>query len=80
MSTDRLRHPVFRQFYAEREVVKEERRMRVDTNPEGKLYETFVATAYQSHPYRNPTIGWEPARSSSIGSSADGGSSGTGSA
>ncbi len=59
LDSDRLKHPVFRQFYQEREVVKEERRMRVDTSPEGKLYEEFIAAAYTSHPYRNPTIGWE---------------------
>jgi predicted Zn-dependent peptidase len=59
LDSDRLKNPVFRQFYQERDVVKEERRMRVDTNPEGKLFEAFVSTAYQTHPYRNPTIGWE---------------------
>src|SRR4029077_20499454 len=59
LDSDRVKNPVFRQFYQEREVVKEERRMRVDTSPEGKLYEEFVAAAYTSHPYRNPTIGWE---------------------
>jgi len=59
LDSDRVKNPVFRQFYQEREVVKEERRMRVDTNPEGKLYEGFLAAAYTSHPYRNPTIGWE---------------------
>ncbi len=59
LDSDRVKNPVFRQFYQEREVVKEERRMRVDTNPEGKLFEAFLASAYTSHPYRNPTIGWE---------------------
>ncbi len=59
LDSDRVRNPVFRQFYQEREVVKEERRMRVDTNPEGKLFEEFIAAAYHAHPYRNPTIGWE---------------------
>jgi predicted Zn-dependent peptidase len=59
LDSDRVKNPVFRQFYQEREVVKEERRMRVDTNPDGKLYEAFIAAAYTSHPYRNPTIGWE---------------------
>ena len=59
LDSDRLKNPVFRQFYQEREVVKEERRMRVDTSPEGKLYENLIATAYMAHPYRNPTIGWE---------------------
>jgi len=59
LDSDRVKNPVFRQFYQEREVVKEERRMRVDTNPEGKLFEEFVGTSYHAHPYRNPTIGWE---------------------
>ncbi len=59
LDSDRLKDPVFRQFYQEREVVKEERRMRIDTQPSGKLYEIFTSSAYQSHPYRNPTIGWE---------------------
>ena len=59
LDSDRVKDPVFRQFYQEREVVKEERRMRVDTSPEGKLYEEFVAAAYRAHPYRNPTIGWD---------------------
>lgn len=59
LDSDRLKNPVFRQFYQERDVVKEERRMRVDTSAEGKLFESFVSTAYQTHPYRNPTIGWE---------------------
>ncbi len=59
LDSDRVKNPVFRQFYQEREVVKEERRMRVDTSPVGKLYEQLIASAYISHPYRNPTIGWE---------------------
>lgn len=59
IDSDRIRHPVFRQFYQEREVVKEERRMRVDTDPGGKLFEEFLATSYSAHPYRHPTIGWE---------------------
>ena len=59
LDSDRVKNPVFRQFYQEREVVKEERRMRVDTSPEGKLYEEFISAAYHAHPYRNPTIGWD---------------------
>ena len=59
LDSDRVKNPVFRQFYQEREVVKEERRMRVDTNPEGKLYEEFVGSAYHASPYRNPTLGWD---------------------
>src|SRR4029077_12792832 len=58
LDSDRVKNPVFREFYKEREVVKEERRMRVDTDPEGKLYENFLTTAYMEHPYRHPTLGW----------------------
>jgi predicted Zn-dependent peptidase len=59
LDSDRVKNPVFRQFYSENEVVKEERRMRIDSNPDGKLYESFLATAFAAHPYRHPTIGWE---------------------
>jgi predicted Zn-dependent peptidase len=59
LDSDRIKNPVFREFYSEREVVKEERRMRVDTSPDGLLLERFLTTAYTAHPYRMPTIGWE---------------------
>lgn len=59
MESDRLLNPVFRQFYKERDVVGEERRMRVDDNPGGKMYEALLALAYKAHPNRLPTIGWE---------------------
>jgi len=42
----------------EREVVLEERRMRTEDNPRGRLLETVMALAWQAHPYRVPTIGW----------------------
>lgn len=58
MESDRLLFPVFRQFYQEREVIQEERRMRTDDDPSGKLYEVMLASAFLSHPYRLPTIGW----------------------
>jgi len=58
LESDRLTHPVFREFYTERAVVQEERRMRVDNNPGGKLYEAFAAAAFAAHPYGVPTIGW----------------------
>ena len=48
-----------REFYREKEVVLEERRLRVDNQPTGKLSEVFLATAFQAHPYGLPTIGWE---------------------
>lgn len=58
MESDRILNPVFRQFYKELEVVKEERRSRTDDSPTGKLYETLLNTAYRAHPYRLPLIGW----------------------
>ena len=58
LEADRIANPVFREFYSERDVVHEERRMRTDTSPEGQLWETFAATAFLAHPYRNPVIGW----------------------
>lgn len=58
MESERLLNPVFRQFYKEREVVREERRMRYDDDPEGQLYEALLATAYWIHPNRLPVIGW----------------------
>jgi zinc protease len=47
------------EFAKEIEVVKEERRLRTDDQPQAALYEQFNATAYLAHPYRNPIIGWE---------------------
>jgi zinc protease len=44
-------------FRREREVVKEERRMRVDNQPYGRLTEILYAHAFTTHPYRHPTIG-----------------------
>ncbi len=58
MESDRMAHPVMREFYKERDVVMEERRRSVETNPGGKLYETFLSTAFAAHPYGNPTLGW----------------------
>lgn len=59
MEADRLMRPVMRQFYQERDVVLEERRMRFDDDPGGKLYEMLLGVAYQRHPYRAPVIGYE---------------------
>lgn len=58
MESDRIANPVPREFYKERSVVMEERRMRVDSNPIGYMIEQFLATAYVAHPYRNPGVGW----------------------
>lgn len=46
------------EFVKEIEVIKEERRMRVDDNPNGLAYERFLAQAYTANPYRQPVIGW----------------------
>jgi predicted Zn-dependent peptidase len=55
---DRLSHPVFREFYSERDVVAQERRWRTESNPQGKLYEALESTAFAASPYRDPAIGW----------------------
>jgi len=59
LESDRLFSPVFRSFYDELEVVKEERRMRTENSPWGKLMEEFHKTAFTVHPYRNPVIGYK---------------------
>lgn len=59
IESDRLMNPVFREFYTERNVIMEERRQRVETDPHGNLYEQFLSTAYKVHPYRRPVLGWK---------------------
>lgn len=59
LESERFRNPVFRQFYKERDVVFEERRMRIESSPFGRLLEQFLSTAFMAHPYGNGTgIGW----------------------
>src|SRR6267142_902683 len=58
MESERILHPVFREFYAERDVVFEERRMRTDSTPLGKFEEEFSAMFWESLPYSWPTVGW----------------------
>jgi len=50
--------PVFREFYKERDVVYEERRMRVESSPIGRLFYEFVTTAFNAHPYGFGGIGF----------------------
>ncbi|HVO34020.1 MAG TPA: pitrilysin family protein [Gemmatimonadales bacterium] len=57
LESDRLRHPVLREFYTERDVVMEERRLRVETQPFGLLREQFLGAAFQAHPYGRPVVG-----------------------
>jgi predicted Zn-dependent peptidase len=58
MESERLLRPVFREFYAERDVVYEERRMRVESTPIGKFGEEFNAVFWDAHPYMWPVLGW----------------------
>ena len=58
LESERFLHPVMRQFYKERDVVIEERRMRTDSNPIGRLIEQFTQEAFAAHSYHRPTIGW----------------------
>jgi len=54
MATLRVDEDVFKR---EREVVKEERRMRVENQPYGRLNEIIYEHAFTTHPYKHPTIG-----------------------
>lgn len=58
MESERILHPVLREFYAERDVVFEERRMRTDSTPLGKFSEEFNAMFWESSPYSWPVVGW----------------------
>jgi predicted Zn-dependent peptidase len=58
LESERFLHPVMREFYKERDVVIEERRMRTDSNPFGRLLEQFTESAFTAHPYHRPTVGW----------------------
>jgi len=58
LESERFLHPVMREFYKERDVVYEERRMRTDSDPNGRLFEQFLGTAFIAHPYGRPVVGW----------------------
>ncbi|HTV64018.1 MAG TPA: pitrilysin family protein, partial [Bryocella sp.] len=58
LESDRMTHPVMREFYNERDVVMEERRLRTDSSPTGRLLEQFLGTAFMANPYHRPTIGY----------------------
>jgi len=58
MESERILHPVFREFYAERDVVFEERRMRTESTPLGKFAEEFNAMFWQASTYSWPVVGW----------------------
>ena len=58
LESDRLLNPVFREFYSERDVVFEERRLRTESTPLGKYDEAFNATFWEASPYHWPVVGW----------------------
>ena len=58
LESQRFLHPVMREFYKERNVVMEERRMRTESRPFGRLLEQFTEEAFAAHPYHRPTVGW----------------------
>jgi predicted Zn-dependent peptidase len=59
MESLRMKTPVFREFYAERDVVLKERAERVDSSDKGSLYEQFLLHAFAVNPYRTPVIGFQ---------------------
>ncbi|MBE9197958.1 MULTISPECIES: pitrilysin family protein [unclassified Nodularia (in: cyanobacteria)] len=60
LESERFLEPVVRrEFYKEKDVILEERRMRVDNSPIGMMIENFIATAFTVHPYKRPVIGYE---------------------
>ncbi len=58
IESERFAHPVFREFYEERDVVQEERRQRYEGSGFGRLIEQFGITAFDAHPYKQPGIGY----------------------
>lgn len=58
LESERFVRPVFREFYKERDVVREERRMRVESNSQGLLMENLLSIAFAAHPYKNMPGGW----------------------
>ncbi|WP_308604787.1 pitrilysin family protein [uncultured Fibrobacter sp.] len=58
LESDRMQNAILREFYSERDVVREERRMRYDDRPSGRYFETLNGMTYEAFPYRIPTIGW----------------------
>jgi predicted Zn-dependent peptidase len=58
LESERFLDPVFREFYKEQQVILEERQLRTDNSPIGATIEAFLATAFTTHPYKQPTIGF----------------------
>jgi predicted Zn-dependent peptidase len=58
LESERFLDPVFREFYKERDVVMEERRMRTESQPIGRLVEQLLSVSFLAHPYKQPTVGY----------------------
>jgi len=58
IESERFRDLVFREFYSERDVIAEERRMSLDNTPDGLLRDEFMNIAYVLHPYRHSVVGY----------------------
>ena len=59
LESERFLEPVFREFYKEQQVILEERRLRTDNSPVGRMVESFLDTAFSEHPYKRPVIGYD---------------------
>jgi predicted Zn-dependent peptidase len=59
LESERFLQPVFREFYKEKQVILEERKLRTDNSAIGKTLEAFLDTAFSTHPYKRPVIGYE---------------------
>ena len=59
LESERFLEPVFREFYKEKDVILEERRLRTDNSPIGQMIEAFLDAAFKVHPYRRPVIGYD---------------------
>ena len=57
LESDRMESPVFREFWSERDVIMEERRLS-ENNPDEQLGEAFYSVAFTAHPYSWPVVGW----------------------
>ena len=57
LESDRFLNPVLREYYTEKEVVMEERRLRTESQPVGRLLEEFFTIAFKAHPYGEPVVG-----------------------
>jgi predicted Zn-dependent peptidase len=58
IESERFKDLVFREFYSERDVIAEERRMGIDNTPDGLLRDEFMNIAFVLHPYRHTVVGY----------------------